>query len=187
RSASPTEEIMSLIAMAPEIERAQPVLSRRNRLGLYGAYFLGMSGIGFCLPFLPLYLREEKGVSDQGIALVWMLSAAAGLLQFPIGLWSGWTGTRNPFLVGALAILAIATALLPLAIPGGLGWILLGLLVVLFAENGACRATIESLAGAEATRLAPPDRVGAALGSLRFWRPVSIVLTAPVGGVLAEE
>ena len=56
-------------------------LDLRNRLGLYGAYFFGMAGIGFCLPFLPLYLKEEKGFSDRGIALVWMLSAAAGLLE----------------------------------------------------------------------------------------------------------
>jgi predicted MFS family arabinose efflux permease len=162
-------------------------LGLRNRVGLYGAYFFGMSGIGFCLPYLPLYLKEEKGFSDRGIALVWVLSAVAGLLQFPIGLWSDRAGTRKPFLVAALAILAVATLLLPLAIPGGLGWVLLGFLVVLFAENGACRATVESLAGAEATRLAAPDRVGAALGSLRFWRPVGIVLTALIGGVLAEE
>jgi MFS family permease len=164
-----------------------PTMGVRNRLGLYGAYFLGMSGIGFCLPFLPLYLKEEKGFTDRGIALVWVLSAAAGLLQFPIGLWSDRVGRRKPFLVGALALLAVATALLPIAVPGGTGWILLGVLVVLFAENGACRATVESMAGAEATRLAPPDRVGSALGALRFWRPVSIVLAALAGGMLAEE
>lgn len=164
-----------------------PTMDLRNRVGLYGAYFLGMAGIGFCLPYLPLYLKEEKGFSDRGIALVWVLSAAAGLLQFPIGLWSDRVGSRKPFLIAALAVLVAATALLPLAVPGGFGWLLVGLLVVLFAENGACRATVESLAGAEATRLASPDRVGAALGALRFWRPVSIVLTALLGGLLAEE
>ncbi|MDB5307853.1 MAG: major facilitator superfamily transporter, partial [Gemmataceae bacterium] len=158
----------------------------RNRVGLYGAYFLGMAGIGFCLPYLPLYLKEEKGFSDRGIALVWVLSAAAGLVQFPVGLWSDRAGTRKPFLVAALAVLAAATALLPLAAPDGPGgWLALGLLVVLFAENGACRATVESLAGAEATRLAQPGKVGAALGALRVWRPVAIVLTALAGGVLA--
>lgn len=162
-------------------------LSLQNRVALYGAYFFGMTGIGFCLPYLPLYLKEEKGFSDRGIAFIWVLSALAGLLQFPIGLWSDRVGTRKPFLVAALAILAIATLLLPLATPGGFGWVILALLVVLFAENGACRATIESLAGAEAIRLAEPDRVGAALGALRFWRPGGIVLTALIGGVLAEK
>jgi MFS family permease len=122
----------------------------RNRVGLYGAYFLGMSGIGFCLPYLPLYLKEEKGFTDRGIALIWVLSAAAGLLQFPVGIWSDRVGARKPFLLVALALLAAATALLPLAHPGGVGWIVLGLLVVLFAENGACRATVESLTGAKA-------------------------------------
>ena len=42
-----------------------------------------MTGIGFCLPYLPLYLKDEKGFSDRGIALVWVLAAVAGLLQFP--------------------------------------------------------------------------------------------------------
>lgn len=165
-----------------------PVMGVRNRLGLYGAYFLGMAGIGFCLPYLPTYLKDEKGFSDRGIALVWALSALAGLVQFPVGLWSDRVGTRKPFLIAALAVLAAATALLPLAAPGGPGgWLLLGLLVVLFAENGACRATVESLSGAEATRLAAPGRVAAALGALRFWRPVAIVLTALIGGILAER
>jgi predicted MFS family arabinose efflux permease len=50
--------------------------------------------------------------------------------------------------------------------------------VLLFAENGVCRATVESLAGAEATQLAQPDGVGAALGALRVWRPIVIVLVA---------
>jgi MFS family permease len=162
-----------------------PAMGLRNRVGLYGAYFLGMAGIGFCLPFLPVYLKEEKGFTDRGIAVLWVLSAAAGLLQFPIGLWSDRAGMRKPFLVAALALLAAATALLPWAAPGQ--WVLLGVLVVLFAENGACRATVESLAGAEATRLAPPDRVGAALGALRTWRPAGIVLAALIGGVMAEE
>ena len=176
---------MNTTATAP----AEPTPARdlRNRVGLYGAYFLGMAGIGFCLPYLPIYLKEEKGFSDRGIALVWVLSAVAGLLQFPIGLWSDRAGTRKPFLVAALALLATATVLLPSATGGGIGWVWLGLLVVLFAENGACRATVESMAGAEATRLALPGGVGAALGALRFWRPVAIVLTALVGGMVAEE
>jgi MFS family permease len=167
---------------------ALPQSVARNRLALHGAYFLGMAGIGFCLPYLPLYLKEDKGFSDRGIALVWVLAAVAGLAQFPIGLWSDRAGVRKPFLVAALAVLAAATALLPLAGPAGVGgWVAVGLLVVLFAENGPCRATVESMAGAEATRLAPPGGVGAALGALRFWRPVAVVLTALVGGAVAEE
>lgn len=141
---------------------APPAPGLRNRLALHGGYFLGMTGIGFCLPYLPLYLKEEKGFSDRGIALVWVLAAVAGL--------------------------AVATALLPFAGAGGIGgWVAVGLLVVLFAENGPCRATVESTAGAEATRLGPPGGVGAALGALRFWRPVAVVLTAPVGGLVADE
>jgi MFS family permease len=154
----------------------------RNRIGLYGSYFLGMAGIGFTLPYLPLYLGQE-GLSDRTIGLVSTLAALAGLAQFPFGLWSDRLGRRKPFLVAALAVLALATALMYQAH----GTIWLGLLVILFAENGVCRATVESLAGAEAVHLAWPGQVGAALGALRFWKPISIVLVALMGGFVAEQ
>lgn len=170
-----------------EIAPRAAAMGLHNRLGLYGSYFFGMTGIGFCLPFLPLYLKEDKGVTDQGIAALWVFSALAGLIQFPIGLWSDRVGARKPFLLIALTVLAAATLLLPETEPGGAGWILLGLAVVLFAENGACRATVESLAGAEATSLAGEGRVGKSLGALRFWRPVGVVATAIVGGFLADR
>jgi MFS family permease len=154
----------------------------RNRIGLYGSYFLGMAGIGFTLPFLPLYLGEQ-GLSDRAIGIVSTLAALAGLAQFPIGIWSDHVGRRKPFLIVMLGILALATLLLPVV----RGPLLLGLFVLFFAENGLCRATVESLAGAEATHLAPPGQVGKALGALRFWKPVSIILVAFGGGIIAES
>lgn len=162
-------------------EPAGKQMSWRNRLGLYGSYFLGMAGIGFTLPYLPIYL-EERGLSPRGIGLLSTLAAFASLVQFPIALWSDRVGRRKPFLIVLLAVLAAATFLLRDAL--ALVW--LSILFVLFAENGVCRATVESLAGAAVTRLAPPDRVGAALSALRFWRPVSIVVVALGGGLLAE-
>jgi MFS family permease len=157
-------------------------MSPRNQVGLYGAYFLGMAGIGFTLPYHPLFLGQE-GLSDRAIGFVSTLAALAGLVQYPIGLWSDRLGLRKPFLIAALSVLALATALLS----GARGAVQLGILVVLFAENGACRATLESLAGAEAAHLARPGQIGSALGALRFWKPVSIVLVALVGGVVAEH
>lgn len=154
----------------------------RNRLGIYGAYFLGMAGIGFTLPYLPLYLRQE-GMADSTIGIVSTLAALAGLAQFPIGIWSDRVRWRKPFLIAALGMLAISTWLLR----GSHGTIWLGFLVVLFAENGICRATAESLFGAEVAQIAPPDRVGSALGALRFWKPLGIILVALLGSVLAEE
>ncbi len=62
-------------------------MDTRNRIGLYGSYFLCMAGIGFTLPYLPLYLRQQ-GMSDRAIGLVSTLAALAGLLQFPVGVWS---------------------------------------------------------------------------------------------------
>lgn len=80
----------------------------RNKLGLYGSYFFGMAGIGFTLPYLPLYLGE-KGLSDRAIGVVSTLAALAGLAQFPVGLWSDRIGWRKPFLVVSLAAVAAST------------------------------------------------------------------------------
>ena len=153
----------------------------RNRVGLYGSYFLGMAGIGFTLPYLPLYLGEE-GLSDRAIGIISTLAALAGLAQFPAGIWSDRIGRRKPFLVVALATVAASTWLLR----GAHGVVWVGFLVVLFAENGIGRAVVESLSGAEAAALAPEGKVGSALGLLRFWKPIGIVLMALGGSYLAE-
>jgi MFS family permease len=157
-------------------------MSLRNRIGLYGCYFLGIAGIGFTLPYLPLYLGQQ-GLSDRAIGLISTLAALAGLAQFPVGLWSDRLGRRKPFLVGALAILAVATWLISRSQPP----LVLGILVVLFAENGLCRAIVESLTGAAVAALARPDEVGAALGALRFWKPIGIILVALAGSYLVER
>jgi MFS family permease len=154
----------------------------RNRIGLYGSYFFGMAAIGFTLPYLPLYLGE-KGLSDRDIGFVSTLAALSALAQFPVGLWSDRIGWRKPFLVVALAVTALSTVLLREA--HGPVW--LGFLVVLFAENGIGRAIVESLSGAEAAALAPKGGVGAALGALRFWKPIGIVLVALVGSWMSEQ
>jgi MFS family permease len=154
----------------------------RNRIGLYGSYFFGMAAIGFTLPYLPLYLGE-KGLSDRAIGIVCTLAALSGLAQFPVGLWSDKIGWRKPFLVVALAVTALATML----IRGAQSAVWLGFLVILFAENGVCRAVVESLSGAEAAALAPKGGVGAALGALRFWKPIGIVLVALVGSWMSER
>src|SRR5262245_44262173 len=50
----------------------------RNRLGLYGGYFCAMAGIGFTLPYLPLYLKE-RGLSDRDIGIISTLAALGAL------------------------------------------------------------------------------------------------------------
>jgi hypothetical protein len=154
----------------------------RNRIGLYGSYFLGMAAIGFTLPYLPLYM-SEKGLSDRAIGIVSTLAAISGLAQFPVGLWSDRIGWRKPFLVVALAVTALAT----MHLRGAQGFLWVSFLVILFAENGICRAVVESLSGAEAAALALPGGVGAALGAIRFWKPVGIILVALAGSWITEQ
>src|SRR3954466_10156171 len=169
------------------------VVDLRNRIGLYGSYFLGMAGIGFTLPYLPLYLGRE-GLSDPAIGVILTngarggrmgissaRAARAGLARSRVGLWSARLGWRKPFLVVALATVAASTWLLR----GSHGLIWIGFLVVLFAESGIGRAVVESLAGAEAAAMAPRGQVGSSLGALRFWKPIGIVLMTLFGSWLA--
>src|SRR3954454_22308932 len=100
----------------------------RSRIGLYGSYFLGMAGIGFTLPYLPLYLGQQ-GLSDRAIGIISTLAALAGLAQFPVGIWSDRIGWRKPFLVVALAAVAASTW----SLRGAHGLVWVGFLVVLFA------------------------------------------------------
>jgi len=153
-----------------------------NRLGLYGAYFCAMAGIGFTLPYLPLYLKE-RGLSDRDIGIISTLAALSALVQFLVGIWSDRIGRHKPFLLAALGVLALATAALP-RVPNGV-W--LAVVVVLFAENGVCRAIVESQSGAEAVALADAARVGRALGALRFWKPLGIIAVLVMGGWMAER
>ena len=153
----------------------------RTRIGLYGSYLLSTASIGFTLPYLPLYL-QQRGLSPGQIGLISMLAAFAGLVQFPVGLWSDRIGSRKPFLVVAAVMLVVAVALLPNA--NHILW--LGILVVLFAENGICRTVIESLSGAEAAARAREGHVGTALGLLRFCKPVGIVAVALGVGYYSE-
>jgi MFS family permease len=98
-------------------------------------------------------------------------------------LWSDRIGWRKPFLVVALAMAALSTLLLR----GAHGTLWLGFLIILLAENGISRAIVESLSGAEAAALAPKGEVGAALGALRFWKPIGIVLVALLGSWMSEQ
>ena len=157
-------------------------MTLRNRIALYGAYFFGMAGIGFTLPYLPLYL-VQRGLSERAVGLVSTLAAVAGLVQFPVGLLSDRLGRRKPFLVAALVLAWIAT----LALRRAHGPLALALVVALFAENGLCRSVVESLSGSEAAVLSEPGHLGSALGALRFWKPIGVVLMALGGGAVAER
>jgi MFS family permease len=141
-----------------------------------------MAAIGFTLPYLPLFLGN-KGLSDRAIGIISTLAALSGMAQFPVGLWSDRIGWRKPFLVTALAVAAVSTYFLR----GAENVVWLGFLVVLFAENGICRAVVESLSGAEAAALAPKGGVGAALGALRFWKPIGIIAVAMIGSWMSER
>jgi MFS family permease len=135
----------------------------RNRIGLYGCYFLGMAGVGFTLPYLTVLLKD-RGFSDWGVGVLATCAALAGLIQFPVGLWPDRVGRRKPFIVVVLALLAASMLLLYWSRE----WLWLSFLVLLFAENGACRATVESLAGDQTGRSKAVPEVRPAVASTAF-------------------
>ena len=155
----------------------------RTRLAIYGTYLCATAGIGFTLPFLPLYLGQQ-GLSDRAIGWISTGAALAGLAQFPIGVWSDRIGTRKPFLIAALLLLTLSSLFLESARDPV--WI--GILIVLFAENGICRAVVESLAGAEVTAVATEHRAaGRRWGHYATIGPIGIIAVAVVGSWWAES
>ena len=132
---------------------------------------------------MPLYLGQE-GLSDRSIGLISTLAAVAGLAQFPVGDLVRSDRLAEAVPGGRARLAGRGDGVAPGWAPGVV-W--LAVLVVLFAENGICRAVIESLSGAEAASLARPGECGAALGALRFWKPIGIVAVALAGSYLADR
>lgn len=149
----------------------------RHKIGLYLSYFLSMAGLGFILPFLPLYLGE-RGISDQSLGIIWTLGALTSLLQLHCGVVADRTGWRRSMLLASLGIIAVSG----LAIPFVSNFWLLVFLIILFSENGLVRGLVESLSGAEATALAPEGNEARALSALRFWRPAGILVVTVICG-----
>jgi MFS family permease len=141
-----------------------------------------MSALGFILPFFPIYLGE-RGVSDQALGIIWTIAAATSMIQIHVGRLSDRRGRRQPILLVSLVVLALAG----LAIPHTTSILLLGLLVIIFSENGLARSLIENLSGAEVSAQAKDGEEGRALSALRFFRPAGIVIVSLGGGWLAER
>ncbi len=158
-------------------------MNLRNRIGLHGSYLLGVSGIGFALPYLPLYLSRQ-GLSAGAISMIWAVAALTSLAQFPVGVWSDRVGTRKPFLIAALGLVGASALLLSLGTIHNV--VILSLLVLLFHENGIGRALVETLSGAEAIHLARRDEIASALGRLRIWKPIGVLLILGLGNVLTR-
>ena len=157
-------------------------MEKRNKFGLYWAYFMSMAALGFILPFFPLYLGEQ-GVSDQAMGIIWSIAALTSMLQLPLGRMSNKPGRRRHMLLISLIVVGLSG----LAIPHVTSIFLLGFLVILFSENGIARSLVENLSGAEVSAMAQQGKEGKALGSLRFFRPAAIVIVSLGGGWLAEK
>jgi len=102
--------------------------------------FLGMAGIGFTLPFFPLYLSQE-GMSDRAIGFVSTLAALAGLVRTRRQMVRRSSAEAVPG--RAVAVPAAATFLLH----GAHDAVWLAFLVICSPRTACCRATVESCRG----------------------------------------
>ena len=164
-------------------ERTHCIMDWRNRIGLYGSYFLGMAAIGFTLPYLPLYLGQ-KGLSDRAIGIVSTLAALAGLAQFPVGLWSDRIGTAQAVpgrrSGGRLPSRPCCSAG-RMERSGSASWSSCS------PRTASAARSSRASPGPRRRRWLAPGEVGAALGALRFWKPIGIVAVALAGSWMSEQ
>ena len=130
--------------------------------------------------FLPIYLREDLGVSSFTLGIYLFLAQVAGIASQPI---MGYLSDRK----GRKVVLAPGLTILGLSILGlnlvGSGW----LFVVLVVVMGAFLFSLMSILLAAATDLVPRD-VQAATVSLVFGAAIIVSGLAPyIGGLLADS
>lgn len=154
----------------------------RDRVSLFTFYLLSTSSAGFVLPFLPLVLKE-RGLTAGQIGLVSTAASLSAILQFPMGVASDRFGSRKPLLLAAIGLLGAGTFLLSLL--HQFVWVFL--LAAVVAENGAARAVVEALSGAEMVSRSDPSRTASALGTLQFIKPLGIIIVALITGWLAAS
>ena len=154
----------------------------RNRRLILVLLFSGGFGGGqsVLLTFLPIYLREDLGVSSFTLGIYLFLAQVAGIGSQPImGYLSDRKG-RKVVLVPGLTVLGLSILGLNLV---GSGW----LFVVLVIVMGAFLFSLMSILLAAATDLVPRD-VQATTVSLVFGAAIIVSGLAPyIGGLLADS
>ena len=137
-------------------------------------------GNGIMLPFLIIYLHNVRGIPLGIAGLVAAINSVCGFLSaFAAGALSDRIGPRR-VLVGALGVMALATALLPLVRSAWEAFVLYGL-------SGFGSGSFWPSQSALVTGLTPPGRRHSAFATQRITMNLGVALGGLVGGFVAAH
>lgn len=141
-------------------------------------------GFSIVMPFMAMYLVEQRGAKGATYGLVYMIAGiAASVGQGIAGELADRYGRRR-IMVTALLLRAVNMVALGLAVTYGASIHVLGALIV---SNGVLRSLFEPAASAAVSDLAPPERRVAAFGLQRIGVNVGWAMGPALGGAFAHH
>ena len=156
---------------------------RRNLYVIWLATFASVAGASLAMPFLPLFINRDLGVTDPGMAAIWtgLATAGSGVVQAimsPIwGMLADRHG-RKPMLVRAQFAIGAANAISAFVVAP---WQLVGVRLVQGGFSGvvgASRALVASTV--------PRERVPYAMGIIQSATFTGQTLGPTIGGILGS-
>ncbi|MDP8955741.1 MAG: MFS transporter [Actinomycetota bacterium] len=129
---------------------------------------------------VPLFAKEELGMSTVGVGVVFTIAVAAEfLVLYPTASVADRTGRKRVVLPSMAALAVLGAALGWAASPIALG--------VLMALVGLASGAVASTPAAMLSDVAPPEDSGTAVGIFRFAGDLGFVLGPLVGGIVAGQ
>ncbi len=152
--------------------RASPVL-----FSLYLIAFIQMFGIGLLVPIAPIYAVQVVGLSKEAIGVLFLaMTVSVALATLPAGRLADRLG-RPRLIIAGMALGAAGMWIIPLS--RHLAW-----LVAAGVLLGASYALVIPAWLALVTELAPPGRLGLAVGASETVQGLGLVFGPLLGGLL---
>jgi DHA1 family multidrug resistance protein-like MFS transporter len=156
---------------------------RRNLYVIWFATFASLTGGSLVQPFLPLFINQDLGVSDPGMAAIWfgLATSAGGVAQAIMApIWGVLADRHGRKAMLVRAQFAIGAANGTLAFVGS-PWQLVGLRVIQGMFSGVVGASRALVAGS-----VPRDRIPYAMGLIQSAIFMGQTLGPTIGGILGS-
>jgi MFS transporter, DHA1 family, multidrug resistance protein len=156
---------------------------RRNLYVIWFATFASLTGGSLVQPFLPLFINQDLGVSDPGMAAIWfgLATSAGGVAQAIMApIWGVIADRHGRKAMLVRAQFAIGAANGTLAFVGS-PWQLVGLRVIQGMFSGVVGASRALVAGS-----VPRDRIPYAMGLIQSAIFMGQTLGPTIGGILGS-
>ena len=156
---------------------------RRNLYVIWFATFASLTGGSLVQPFLPLFINQDLGVSDPGMAAIWfgLATSAGGVAQAIMApIWGVIADRHGRKAMLVRAQFAIGAANGTLAFVGS-PWQLVGLRVIQGIFSGVVGASRALVAGS-----VPRDRIPYAMGLIQSAIFMGQTLGPTIGGILGS-